>query len=89
MLTLRTGYSLFDYAKPQSTLFQPSKTYTRLFRPPPQEPTPAGSTSGGATSMPNWSSSLTPAWNPSSRTPGYHSYFYFSSPSKLIKIIEL
>jgi hypothetical protein len=36
------------------------------------------STSGGATPMPDRISSLTPAWDPSSRTPRY-SRFYHSS----------
>jgi hypothetical protein len=40
---------------------------------------PVESTSGGVTPMPDRTSSLTPAWDPSSRTPRY-SCFYFDSP---------
>ena len=79
----RTGSSLLEYAPPRSVLFQPSKTYMKsarqFFRPPPQAPMPGVSTSGGATPMPDWTSSSTPAWDPSSRTPRY-SYFYFGWP---------
>jgi hypothetical protein len=76
----RTGFSLYDYAEPLSLLFQPSKAYMKSARrtlgPSPQAPMPEVSTSGGATPMPDQTSSLTPAWDPSSRTPQYsHSYF--------------
>ena len=77
MPSSRTGSSLLDYAEPRNILFRSSKTYMksarRPFGPPPL---PGPSTSGGATPMPDQTSSLTPAWDPSSRTPGYsHSYF--------------
>jgi hypothetical protein len=69
----RTGSSLLDYAEPRSVLFQPSNTYMRSarrpFGPSPQAPIPGVSTSGGATPMPDQTSSLTPAWDPTSRTP--------------------
>jgi hypothetical protein len=70
-----TGSSLLDYAKPRSDLFQPSKAYMKsarlTFGPSPRAPTrmPGVSTSGGATPMPDQTSSLTPAWDPTSRTP--------------------
>jgi hypothetical protein len=35
----------------------------------PKAPMPGVSTSGGATPMPDQTSSLTPAWDPTSRTP--------------------
>jgi hypothetical protein len=76
----RTGSSLLDYAEPRSALFQPSKAYMksarRTFGPPPQAPMPVEPTSGGATPMPDQISSLTPAWDPSSRTPPRYSRFY-------------
>jgi hypothetical protein len=79
----RSGSSLFDYAEPRNTLFHPSKTYMksahRHLGPPPQALMPVESASGGVTPMPDWTSSLTPAWDPSSRTPRY-SHFYFGSP---------
>jgi hypothetical protein len=69
----RTGSSLMDYAEPRSVLFHPSKAYMksarRPFRPSPQTPMHGVSTSGGATPMPDQTSSSTPAWDPSSRTP--------------------
>jgi hypothetical protein len=37
--------------------------------PSPQAPIPRALTSGGATPMPDRTSSLTPAWDPTSRTP--------------------
>src|SRR6202021_470935 len=75
--------TVVDYAKPRNVLFWPSKAYMksarRPFRPPPQAPMPRESTSGGATPMPEMpdrTSFLTPAWDPSSCTPRYsHSYF--------------
>jgi len=80
MPTPRTGSPLLEYAPPRSVLFQPSKTYMksthRFFGLPPQAPMPGVSISGGATPMPDRTSSSTPAWDPSSRTPRY-SYFYF------------
>jgi hypothetical protein len=75
MPSSRTGFSLLDYAKPRSVLFQPSEAYMRSarrpFGPSPQAPMHASgvSTSGGATPMPDQTSSSTPAWDPSSRTP--------------------
>jgi hypothetical protein len=80
MPTSSTRYSLLDYAEPRSDLFRPSKTYMKSARRPfgllPQAPMPGVSTSGGATPMPDQTSSLTPAWDPSSRTPRYfYSYF--------------
>jgi hypothetical protein len=73
MPSSRTGSSLFHYAKPRSVLFQPSEAYMRSarrhFGPSPQAPMPGVSTSGGATPMPDQTSSLTPAWDPTSRTP--------------------
>jgi hypothetical protein len=81
MPTSRSGYSLFDYAEPQSVLFQPLKAYMksarRVFGLPPSRP--EVSTSGGATPMPDPTDSSTPAWDPSSRTPRY-SPFYFGLP---------
>ena len=69
----RTGFSLFNYAEPRSLLFRPSEAYLRSARlpigPSPQAPVPGVSTSGGATPMPDPTSSLTPAWDPTSRTP--------------------
>ena len=70
-----TGSSLLDYAEPRDALFQPSKAYMksarRNFGPSPQAPIrmPGVSNSGGATPMPDQTSSLTLAWDPSSRTP--------------------
>ena len=80
MPTSRTGCSLFDYAKPRSVLFYPSRAYLksarRPFELPPQAPIPEVSTSGGATPMPDRTSSLTPAWDPLSRTPRYSSFLF-------------
>jgi len=72
MLSSRTGRSLLDYAKPQSVLFQPSNAYMSARRSFRLESMPGArvSTSGGATPMPDQTSSLTPAWDPTSRTPG-------------------
>ena len=68
-----TRSSLLDYAEPRSVLFQPSKAYIRSacrpFGPSPQAAIPVVSTSGGATPMPDQTYSLTPAWDPTSRTP--------------------
>ena len=82
----RTGSPLFVFAAPRNALFQPLNAYMksarRTFGPPPQAPIPVetvGSTSGGVTPMPDQTSSLTPAWDPSSRTPRY-SRFYLGSP---------
>jgi hypothetical protein len=77
MSSSSTGSPLLVYAEPRNVLFQPSKAYMksacRPFGPPPQ----AGvSVSGGATPMPDQTSSLTPAWDPLSRTPRY-SLFHF------------
>ena len=73
MPSSRTGYSLVDYAKPRSVLFQPLNVYMKSARrpigPSPQAPVLRVSTSGGATPMPDQTSSLTPAWDPTSRTP--------------------
>ena len=70
MPSSRTGLSLLDYAEPRSVLFQPSKTYMKSARRfYGQAPMPEVSTSGGATPMPDQTSSLTPAWDPTSRTP--------------------
>jgi len=68
----RTGCLLFDYAKPQDVLFQPSNAYMESARPFGLAPVPM---SGGATPMPDETSSSTPAWNPLSRTPRYSQYF--------------
>src|ERR1700688_1681224 len=80
MPTSSTRYSLLDYAEPRSDLFWASKAYMKSARrplgPSPHTPMPGVSTSGGATPMPDQTSSLTPAWDPSSCTPRYfHSYF--------------
>ena len=77
----RTRSSLLDYALPRSALFKPSKSYMksarRPFEPPPQASMPEGpSCSGGATPMPDRTSSSTPAWDPSSRTPGYFLFLF-------------
>jgi len=75
MPSSRTKISLFDYAQPQSVLFHPSQDYLRSVRRrhdfglSPQAPMPGVSNTGGATPMPEQTSSLTPAWDPSSRTP--------------------
>jgi hypothetical protein len=73
MHSSRTGSSLWDYAEPRSVLFQPSNAYMKSARwhfvPSPQAPMPGVSTYGGATPMPDQTSSLTPAWDPTSRTP--------------------
>ena len=73
MPILRTLSSLLDYAMPRSDLFQPSKAYMksehRFFRLPTEAPMPGLSNSGGATPMPDRTSSFTPAWDPLSRTP--------------------
>ena len=73
-----SGFSLYDYAQPQGDLFQPSKAYMksahRHFGLPAPQAFPGVSTSGGATPMPEQTSSLTPAWDPSSRTPRYSQY---------------
>jgi hypothetical protein len=73
MYILRTGCSLFDYAEPKDVLFHPSKAYMKSASLPfgLRAPMPAVSTSGGATPMPDETFSLTPAWNPLSRTPRY------------------
>jgi hypothetical protein len=83
----RSGSLLLDYAEPRNILFWPSNVYCmksarRPFRPPLEAPMPRVSTSGGATPMPEMpdrTSFLTPAWDPSSRTPRY-SHFYFGQP---------
>lgn len=68
----RTGLSLLEYAEPRSVLFQPSKGYImmrparRFFGLSPQTPMHGA---GGATPMPDQTSSSTPAWDPTSRTP--------------------
>ena len=77
----RTGSSLLEYAPPRSVLFQPSKTYMKSARqllglPPMLRLGVSTSASGGATPMPDRTSSSTPAWDPSSRTPRYF-FFYF------------
>jgi hypothetical protein len=64
MPTSSTGFSLLDYEEPRSDLFRPSKAYMmsapfRVVLPP----MPGVSTSGGATPMPERTSSLTPAWD--------------------------
>jgi hypothetical protein len=81
-----TGSPLLVYSEPRNVLFQPSKAYIkpacRPFGPPPQ----AGvslAVSGGATPMPDRTSSLTPAWDPLSRSPGY-SQFQFSIHRNLL-----
>ena len=74
MPTSRTGCSLFDYSKPRSVLFHPPKAYMKSARRP--LPEVSESTSGGATPMPDRTSSLTPAWDPLSRTPRYFSIFF-------------
>jgi len=80
MPSSRTGTLLSDFAEPLSVLFHPSKAYMksarRPFGPSLQAPMSGVSTSGGATPMPDQTSSLTPAWDPLSRTPRYsHPYF--------------
>jgi hypothetical protein len=70
----RTGDLLLDYTEPQSVLFRPSKAYMKSARRPLRlgvgpSPQPRVSTSGGATPMPDQTSSLTPAWDPTARTP--------------------
>src|SRR6267378_2757736 len=57
-----TRLELFSYKKPADNLFHPSKHYQE------QQSSLQASTSGGATPMPDLSSS-TPAWDPSSRSP--------------------
>ena len=53
-------------------LFKPSKAYMKsVCQPLPQTMIPGMSTSGGATPMPDRTSSLTPAWDPLSHTPQY------------------
>ena len=81
MPTSRTGNSLSVYAEPQNALFQPSKTYMKSVRRPfgLPSPMPGVSTSGGATPMPDRTSSLTPAWNPLSRTPLYPEFLILIS----------
>jgi hypothetical protein len=69
MPTSRTGFSLWDYAYPRNVLFQPSKAYIKSACRSSRRPTQAPSTFGGATPMPDQTSSLTPAWDPLSRTP--------------------
>ena len=70
--TSSTGYSLFDYKEPLSALFKPSNAYMKsAHRSFGLMPT---SNSGGATPMPDWTSSLTPAWDPLSRTPRYSQF---------------
>ena len=75
MPTSRTGLPLLDYAEPRSVLFWPLKAYMKsarwLIGPSPQTPMPKASTSGGATPMPDQNYLSTPAWDPSSHTPGY------------------
>jgi hypothetical protein len=58
----RTGYLLLDYAEPRSVLFRPSKAYMKSARRPLRlgvgpSPQPRVSTSGGATPMPDQTSS--------------------------------
>jgi len=57
-----TRCKLFDYRKPIDSVFYPSKHYQE------QQSSLQTLTSGGATPMPDFSSS-TPAWDPSSRSP--------------------
>ena len=68
MPSSRTGSSLLDYAEPRSILFRPTKAYMSSARRPFRVK-PSVSTSGGATPMPDQTSSLTPAWDPTARTP--------------------
>ena len=60
-------------------LFHPPRHYrSRQFLPPLQASQPSISSPlapGGATPMPDCSTSLSPAWNPSSRTPGWEPSF--------------
>jgi hypothetical protein len=82
MPTSRSGCSLFDYSEPQNVLFHPSKAYMKSGRRPFKLPSPLPSppevsTSGGATPMPDRTSSSTPAWDPSSRTPPRYFSFLF------------
>jgi len=67
-----TGLPLFDYIEPRNVLFHPSKAYMKSacppFRPPPHPPMLGVSTSGGATPMPDRTSSSTLAWDPLSHT---------------------
>jgi hypothetical protein len=75
MPTSSTLFPLLDYKEPQSALFRPSKAYMKSARRcfgPSESPMPeAPPTSGRATPMPDpdQTSSLTPAWDPTSRTP--------------------
>ena len=77
MPTSSTGNSLLDYEEPLSALFKPSKAYMKSARRPygllPLA-TLAMPTSGGATPMPDRTFSLTPAWDPLSRTPRYSQF---------------
>jgi len=74
-----TRKQLFDFSWPVDKLFHPPRHYKsqqppRWGLPPIQAPQPSTSSSlalGGATPMPDSSTSVTPAWNPSSRTPGW------------------
>jgi hypothetical protein len=58
---------LLDCEKPQTKLFQSSSSSQAQ-----------GSTSGGATPMPDSSYSSTPAWNPLARTPRYFTIFWLT-----------
>jgi hypothetical protein len=75
----RSRLSLSEYAEPQNFLFQPSKAYMKSARRPFRvEPSPEALMPGvsGATPMPDQTSSLTPAWDPTSRTPRYFSFLF-------------
>ena len=82
----RTGLSLFDYSKPQDVLFQPLN-YMMSAHPPFGLP-PAVPTYGGATPMPDKTSSSTPAWNPLSRTPRYSQYLIPISVDQSLVLIK-
>ena len=58
-MNLRTRLKLFNYKKPTDNVFHPSKQ---------QSSSPQASTPGGATPLPDFSSS-TPAWDPLSCSP--------------------
>src|SRR5271155_4119681 len=73
------GKQLFDFSRPVDMLFHPPRHYrSRQFLPPLHASQPSTSSPlapGGATPMPDCSTSLSPAWNPSSRTPGWEPSF--------------
>src|SRR5277367_6520468 len=88
MMNFSTGKQLCDFSQPVDMLFRPPPHYRLQLRPlqglplfqAPQSSSSSSLALGGATPMPDSSTSLTPAWNPSSRTPGWEPAFDTVTP---------